>query len=557
MSLIPPRVVTPVPVTVVTQPRIITQPRIVTQPQPVIVTQPRVITTRPPVIVAAEPTIVTTPQPTFVTEQPVYLPPVQPTCPLVGGGCPLPLPVVRPCPLVGGGCPLPAVVEPTCPLIGGGCPSLVPAVEPCWRDNWDCDECCGEVEECSYCHVYTQSAAFADHIEGLGHDVDLSHFTESSNLSAPRFGGGRGGGRGGSMPLLGGGGGGIRRGGGSFPIIGGGGGLIGGIGGRRSLPGLIGGGGRRGSGILPIFGGGRRRGSGILPIFGGGRRRFGRFFPGSFFGLGLLGLPWFSPYAYRYRRWFPAYATAQFNTVGAFPTIPLPAFGFGTCLDFTRYQAIQTLSPQESSALETALASIDAQLDQVVNSVIATYGQTYYDWIARGFAIVPDLQQCRFTWVYTRADGTQTLGEMADIFQLSCATCGKRTLEDETGKVFDRSQILFDLYSKNQGGRFRGMYIQTNGDVYSYEITPGATADTDVITTKYLGNKANQAELDDMITLLREVRTSPVTQRRHNSGQVAYVGYLDGDRIFIYGDDDTSSDVADELVERIRRLVAM
>lgn len=453
-------------------------------------------------------------------------------------------------------CPL---KDQSCPLINNSC-SRGSYVE---EDDFDCDDCCdlGLDYDSGYGKVYLER----DHSDPNGyprlpgHDSDVygAHFNAQS---APDARGGSRGGRGGGR--------GRRRSDG---------GMGGGRGQRRSdgdiLPRVIGG----------IIGGATRGilnpypGSSSHPFYpndpryfpyprhnGGGIRRRRPFFPGSFAGLGWLRSRWFMPYASLYSSWYPVNARPIFviddrtnqyvlnaEVPTPYPTLPLPYFE--TQLPFSAYTNRDSLNAFEQQALGEALQSINDQYNREIVQGVALRRE-YKAWLSNGFAIVPDLTEHKFVWVYTAMNPNTTIYGMQKLMKLSCATCDGA--KEKLIKNYNRDDVIFDLYGKHED-KFTGLYILKNGDMYSYTITPGVTHDKDEIETTFIGNKTTEKEMNEMMGMVKTALESPVVQGRHDSGPIVYTGMDEnGNRVQFHGDDDTTSDASKALVMRIRALAS-
>ena len=462
-------------------------------------------------------------------------------CPLVTKTCPLVEPV---CPLVEPVCPLP---QPVCPLVDNSCARGHCIVE----DYDDCDECCDVEPVCDVC---------------LAHQYD---FAETMGLDAPI----RGGRRGGGDMLVGRGGAGIFRGGR-------GGGLFGG-GGRRG-PGLFGGGRRGGAGLLPALVGGAARavlspligGPGFYPYYGyGGLRRPGGsfFFPGSFASLGLRRRRWWNPYNRLYAHWYPPravpiviygngseYINPDLANLGEYPDIPLPTFDLP--LNFRELANRDDLTPEEQALVSNTLQRIDVLYRQLLRNLARN--QRYQYWTSRGFSVVPDLSQMgtgRFVWVYSATLPNTTIGELMSEVKLSCPACGGINAELKELYKLTHESILFDVRGKEGDDIFKGFFISKEGHVYAYHIThdhENPSAEKTTVVELIPDKQVPAMEIERLVQLLTQLSESQVDHDRRHTGPIHYDGFINFKRIHIYGDDDSKSPIADELVSSINAIIS-
>ena len=436
----------------------------------------------------------------------------------------------------------------------GLCPLL--CEEEVEEEDFDCDDCCEEeyVDECG-----------------------RSRFFDSPYMLNAKGGRGGGGGsgmrRGGGAGMRPGGGAGMRPGGGAGMRPGGGAGMRPG-GGAGMRPG--GGAGMRpggGAGVRPGYGGGgiqrypRRmgRGGGFYGGYGGYGGRF--FFPGTFAALGLASLGWFSPYMGRYSYWYPQSATPLYITneynlqvrnpdledIGTYPNLPLPMFD--SSVNLTAYSNRQTLMPQEESMVSAQLQRIDVQYKSLMAQL--QRDERYRAWTNRGFKVVPDLSQGRFVWIYTGGAANTDIYSYMETIKLSCAACGGHKDEVHELTKLTHDQIVFDIYGKYGDDMYRGFYISRDGNVYAYSKTHGDHTAVEQTTIELLPNmKVDVREMERLAGLLNTLKNAEIKYYRYDSGPLVYDAWMDGKRITVYGDNNSKSQVGDELMRSVRGIIS-
>jgi len=438
------------------------------------------------------------------------------------------------------------VSDNECPLMDGSCSTgLCPLrCDEEVEEDFDCDDCCEEeyVDECG-----------------------RSRFFDSPYMLNAK--GGRGGGGGAGMRP--GGGAGMRPGGGAGMRPGGGAGMRPG-GGAGMRPG--GGAGMR-PGIRPGYGGGGiqrypgrvGRGGGFYGGYGGYGGRF--FFPGTFAALGLASLGWFSPYMGRYSYWYPQSATPLYITneynlqvrnpdledIGTYPNLPLPVFD--SPVNLTAYSNRQTLMPQEESMVSAQLQRIDVQYKSLMAQL--QRDERYRAWTNRGFKVVPDLSQGRFVWIYTGGTANTNIYNYMETIKLSCAACGGHKDEVHELTKLTHDQIVFDIYGKYGDDMYRGFYISRDGNVYAYSKTHSDPTAMEQTTIELLPNmKIDVREMERLAGLLNTLKNAEIKYYRYDSGPLVYDAWQDGKRITVYGDNNSKSQVGDELMRSVRGIIS-
>ncbi len=236
--------------------------------------------------------------------------------------------------------------------------------------------------------------------------------------------------------------------------------------------------------------------------------------------------------------------------IGEYPTMSLPVFN--TVVDVKAYGNTQSLSPQQSARVASQLRSIDDQRKAILAD------SRYQGWLRRGFDVVPDLNQGRFVWVYTGGMANTGLSAYMHNINLACAACGGHKDEQPELVKLTHDHIVFDIYGKYGDEIYKGFYISRDGNVYAYNKShdiPGAFEQTVIEQLPNL--KVDVEQMERLMKLLASLPNAEIKYYRYDSGKLAYDGWIDGKRVIIYGDNNSKSLVADDLMQSLRTIISV
>ena len=278
-----------------------------------------------------------------------------------------------------------------------------------------------------------------------------------------------------------------------------------------------------------------------------------------------------APRRRRYRKWYPkryyplyingntpnpdlgGWGMEQFppdsgvNALPYFKNLPLN-FHFG---DFMRPD--QVLSAREEDMLNQALDTVNDQL-------LALRSATRFsEWTRRGFKIVPDLRSHRFIWVFAGVLPRTTITEFLGNVKLSCAACGGHGGELKELAKLTHESIVFDVRGKYGDEIFKGFYISKEGHVFAYHMAHDhqnpQLSRKETISELLPQKKVSPEEMKRLIGLMAKLQSGGITHERRHTGPIWIDGFYNYTRVHIYGDDDSLSQIAEELKDSIMAIV--